>query len=131
MAFAMGSWCRDLQPAGVINAIPGNHFELADQTATTATQTLVSRAKFLRAVIYCKNMASTGSCSFFLQAGTTTAWGTGAINIDSRSIGGSSGSYTFILEGFYPDAATTGALAARVQVIPVAGWTFDCIIDGL
>lgn len=130
MAFAMGAWCRDLQPAGVINGIPGNHFELADQTGTSAVQTLASKAKFFRAVVYIKNSTATGSVAFTLKAASLVTLGTSAQNIDSRQFGGSAGSYTFILEGFAPDAGQGGLGFVRLEV-GGTGWTYDAILDGL
>lgn len=134
MAFGMGAWCRDLQPAGVINGVPGNHFELADQTATTATQTLAAKAKFFRAVVYIKNVATAGTCTYSLEAATTVALTTtGKATIDAKMINGSIGSYSFILQGFAPDAALGGLSFVRVVQSQLAAGTqtYDCIIDAL
>lgn len=133
MAFAMGAWCRDLNPCGTINGVPANHFELADQTATTVVQALGAKAKYFRAVVYVKNvLAGAASVSFILQAAPLMTLGSGVQHIDSRNLGGSAGSYTFILEGFAPDAGQGGLGFVRVELLPATGsWTFDCIIDGL
>ena len=131
MAFGMAGWCRDLIPKGAVNVVPGNHFELADGTQTTVVQALAARAKFFRAVVYVKNVATgAASTSFFLEAGTTSTLGTFMQHIDNRTFSGSAGSYSFILQGFAPDAGLGPLSFVRVAQAPNSGsWTFDCIID--
>ena len=132
MAFAMGGWCRDLQPAGVINGIPGNHVELADQTGTTATQTLASAGKFFRAVVYIKGYTAGGSTTFWLQASDSATFAaTSTQNIGGKTISGSAGSYSFIIEGFAPNASDGGLSYSRLLVMPASGYTYDCILDAL
>ena len=133
MAFGMGAWCRDLQPAGVINGVPGNHFELADQTATTTVQTLATKAKFFRAVVYVKNVITGGSVTYSLEAASTAVLpATGKAEIDSFVVQGSVGSYSFILSGFAPDASVGGLGFVRVtQTGAAGGQTYDCILDAL
>lgn len=137
MAFAMGTWCRDLQPAGVINGVPANHTELADQTGTTASTTFGNPVKYVRAVVYVKGWTSGGSATFHLQVSeSATNYGAtvGApVCIDTKVLPGSVGSYSFILQGFSPDQTQAGSAAARLLVIQpqVVGLSFDAIIDGL
>lgn len=134
MALQMGAWCRDLQPKGAINGVPGNHFELADQGSTTvAMQTLATKAKFFRAVVYVKGGSIiNGSVTFMLQASaaaTSTAGQT--INIDERAIPGSAGSYSFILQGFAPDSTLGGLGFMGIRMAPNTNYTYDCILDGI
>ena len=133
MAFGIGTWCRDLQPKGLINGIPGNHFELADQTASTTVQTLVTKSKYFRAVVYVKNiLAGASSASFYLQAAPVNTLGPSVQHIDVKSLSGSAGSFSFMLQGFAADAGQGGVGFVRVEYLPASGsFTFDCIIDAL
>lgn len=53
MANTMASWTRAAFP-DVVNGFPGSHKELADQTTSTAAQTLIAPSRFFRAVISLK-----------------------------------------------------------------------------
>lgn len=128
MTFNMGVWCRDLEPAGVINGVPGNHFELTDQSGNSSSFNFATNVKYVRAVVFSKNLG-TASATFSVKMSTTAAMTGNPINVGCVAIGTVLGTASFIVSGFVPIAGYSFG-----QLITTSGGTlgtYDAIIDGL
>jgi hypothetical protein len=127
----MASWCRDSAYPEVVNAVPGNHFELADQTASTTGQSLATPAKFFRAIVYLKSFTvGTGQTVFNLIAADNSGLSTNKRNIGSMALPIVAGVYCFTLDGFTPDA-TKLFVGIVVTFGTGASGTYDAIIDAV